>query len=53
MVALDDRLPRQFRVEINALLVPFGKHVCTAVRPKCSICPLLGMCRRVGVTTYR
>ncbi len=53
MAALEDRLPRQFRVEINALLVPFGKHVCTAVRPKCSTCPLLSMCRRVGVTTQR
>jgi endonuclease-3 len=53
MAALEDRLPRQFRVEINALLVPFGKHVCTAVRPKCTTCPLLSMCRRVGVTTHR
>lgn len=53
MAALEERLPRQYRVEINALLVPFGKHVCTAVRPKCSTCPLLGMCRQVGVTTHR
>ncbi|HEY4129574.1 MAG TPA: hypothetical protein VGM50_03105, partial [Gemmatimonadaceae bacterium] len=29
MVALERVLPRRYRVEINRLLVPFGKHVCT------------------------
>jgi endonuclease-3 len=53
MAALHERLPRTYRVEINALLVPFGKHVCTGVRPKCSTCPLLSMCRQVGVTSHR
>jgi endonuclease III len=53
MAALHDRLPQTYRVEINALLVPFGKHVCTGVRPKCSTCPLLSMCRQVGVTDHR
>jgi endonuclease III len=37
----------------NALLVPFGKHICTGTRPKCSTCPLLQMCRQVGVTSHR
>ena len=40
-------------VEINRLLVPFGKHVCTGTRPRCSTCPVLDMCRQVGVTTHR
>ncbi len=53
MAALQEKLPKAYRVEINALLVPFGKHVCTGVRPKCSTCPLLSMCRRVGVTSHR
>jgi endonuclease-3 len=53
MAALQEKLPRQYWVEINALLVPFGKHVCTGVRPKCSTCPLLEMCRQVGVTSHR
>jgi endonuclease-3 len=53
MVALEEKLPRRYWVEINALLVPFGKHVCTGVRPKCSTCPLLDMCRQVGVTKHR
>jgi endonuclease-3 len=53
MLALQEKLPRRYWVEINALLVPFGKHVCTGVRPRCSTCPLLDMCRQVGVTTHR
>jgi endonuclease III len=51
--ALEAALPRRYWVEINRLLVPFGKHVCTGVRPKCSTCPVLDMCRQVGVTTHR
>lgn len=53
MAALHEKLPDVYRVEINALLVPFGKHVCTGVRPKCATCPLLSMCKRVGVTSHR
>lgn len=53
MLALEERLPAEHRVEINRLLVPFGKHVCTGVRPKCSTCPVLEMCQRVGVTAHR
>ena len=53
MVALHEKLPREYRVEINALLVPFGKHVCTGDAPKCSTCPLLDTCQQVGVTTHR
>ncbi len=53
MAALQEKLPRPYWVEINALLVPFGKHICTGTRPKCSTCPLREMCRQVGVTSYR
>ena len=51
--ALERALPRRWWVDINRLLVPFGKHVCTGVRPKCGTCPLLDMCARVGVTGHR
>ena len=53
MAALQEKLPKRYWVEINALLVPFGKHVCTGSLPKCSTCPLLEMCRQVGVTAHR
>ena len=52
-LALEAKLPREFWVEINALLVPFGKHICTGTAPKCSTCPVVEMCQRVGVTTHR
>jgi endonuclease-3 len=53
MRALERKLPKQYWVEINRLLVPFGKHVCTGRLPKCSTCPVLEMCRQVGVTEHR
>jgi len=53
MVALEKILPKRYRIEINRLLVPFGKHVCTGQRPKCSTCPVLEYCKQVGVTTHR
>jgi endonuclease-3 len=53
MAELEGRLPPRFWVEINALLVPFGKHVCTGRLPKCSSCPVLDMCRQVGVEAHR
>ena len=53
MVALEQVLPERYRVEINERLVPFGKHICTGTRPKCSTCPVLDMCRQVGVTDHR
>lgn len=53
MRALQVKLPERYRVDINRLLVPFGKHICTGVRPKCSTCPVLEMCRQVGVTEHR
>lgn len=49
MTALEENLPKEFWVDINRLLVPFGKHVCTGSRPKCPICPLQEMCPKVGV----
>ncbi|OYD84178.1 endonuclease III domain-containing protein [Azospirillum brasilense] len=53
MVALMELLPRPYWVEINERLVPFGKWICTGDRPRCSTCPMLSMCRQVGVTTHR
>ena len=52
-IALEAVLPQRYDVEINERLVPFGKFVCTGIRPKCSTCPLLRWCRQVGVTSHR
>lgn len=53
LAALETTLPEQYWITINRLLVPFGKHICTGTRPKCSTCPVLDMCRQVGVTEHR
>jgi endonuclease III len=52
-VALEGKLPRRYWVEINRLLVPFGKHICTGALPRCSECPVLEFCRQVGVERHR
>ena len=49
MVALEAKLPREYWIDINRLLVPFGKHICTGERPHCSTCPVLDMCQQVEV----
>jgi endonuclease-3 len=53
MRELQARLAKKYWVEINKLLVPFGKFICTAKKPKCSTCPVLEYCRQAGVTTQR
>ncbi|KAA3664769.1 MAG: endonuclease III [Chloroflexi bacterium] len=53
MNALTTTLPNRYWIEINRLLVPFGKHICTGPRPKCSTCPLNTQCPRIGVTSFR
>lgn len=53
MTALVEKLPRRYWIEINRLLVPFGKHICTGKLPHCSTCPVLDMCQQVGVTAHR
>lgn len=53
MEALYAKLPEKHWVDINRLLVPFGKHICTGRLPKCSTCPVLEMCQQVGVKEHR
>jgi endonuclease-3 len=53
MVALQEKLPRPYWLEINRLLVPFGKYICTGRLPHCSTCPVLEYCQQVGVTAHR
>jgi endonuclease-3 len=53
MLALEAILPEPHWIDINRLLVPFGKHICTGKFPHCSTCPVLDMCQQVGVTSHR
>jgi endonuclease-3 len=53
MAALEAKLPREHWIDINRLLVPFGKHICTGQLPACSTCPVLEMCQQLGVKSHR
>jgi endonuclease-3 len=53
LLELEAKLPRRYWIEINRLLVPFGKHICTGNLPHCSTCPVLDMCQQVGVKAHR
>jgi endonuclease-3 len=50
---LRKKLPRQYWLRINDLLVTYGQNQCTPISPKCSSCPLTKMCDRVGVGKSR
>jgi endonuclease-3 len=51
--ALRKKLPKQYWLVINDLLVTFGQNQCTPVSPRCSTCPLYNLCDRVGVGKSR
>ncbi|MCX7838462.1 MAG: endonuclease III [Anaerolineae bacterium] len=52
-MALREKLPRAYWIEINDELVALGQNVCHPTSPKCSICPVRAYCDRVGVTRSR
>ena len=53
MAKLEDIIDRKHWIDINRILMPFGKHICVLHAPYCSTCPLLSYCRQVGVTKHR
>lgn len=53
MKALEETVPTKKWIDINRLLMPFGKHICVLRSPFCSTCPVLEYCRQVGVTRHR
>ena len=53
MEELEGKVPRKKWIDINRLIMPFGKHICTSKLPHCSTCSVLEYCRQVGVTTHR
>jgi endonuclease-3 len=52
-MALRAKLPQAYWIELNELLVPYGQNICQPVSPRCSICPLLNDCPRLGVRHSR
>jgi len=52
-MALRKKLPREYWIEFNDLLVTYGQNLCTPVSPKCSQCLLSTYCARKGVEKHR
>ena len=50
---LEEKVPEKKWIDINRLLMPFGKHICTGKLPHCSTCPVLEYCHQIGVTSHR
>ncbi|MGB8647766.1 MAG: endonuclease III [Anaerolineae bacterium] len=52
-LALREKLPPRYWLEINALLVALGQNICRPTTPNCSHCPVYEFCERVGVSKQR
>ncbi|MFP4141792.1 MAG: endonuclease III domain-containing protein [Thermoplasmata archaeon] len=42
---LEEKMPKKYWIEINRLMVVFGKNICKPRNPECERCPLADMCR--------
>src|SRR3990172_10061639 len=51
--ALREKLPKQYWMEYNELLVSFGQQLCRPISPMCSQCPAERYCDKAGVTVHR
>jgi endonuclease III len=52
-MALRAKLPRQYWIEINDLLVAMGQTICRPTSPRCSLCPIKKYCAKIGVVRSR
>ncbi len=41
---LEKKIPKKYWIEINRLMVQFGKEICRPRNPRCDECPLTHMC---------
>jgi endonuclease III len=51
--ALRAKLPAEYWLRYNTLLVAFGRNTCRPISPLCSVCPIAVCCDRVGVKISR
>ena len=49
-MALRRKLPEQYWIRINSILVAFGQGTCKPVRPHCDRCIIASQCPQIGVT---
>ena len=51
--ALREKLPKEFWIEFNSLLVLWGQNVCKPISPFCSQCPVGSLCTRINIDKSR
>lgn len=52
-MALRERLPQEYWIEYNDLLVTWGQNICKPISPFCSKCAIKPHCKQIGVTRHR
>jgi endonuclease-3 len=52
-MALREKLPKEYWIEYNDLLVTWGQNICRPISPFCSRCAVLPHCKQVGVVRNR
>jgi endonuclease-3 len=52
-MALREKLPKDYWIEYNDLLVTWGQNICRPISPFCSRCAVLPYCRQMGVARNR
>jgi len=50
---LRDKLPQEYWIRYNSLLVAFGQSICRPISPRCSECVIRDKCMRVGISKSR
>jgi len=50
---LREKLPKEYWIEYNDILVTYGQNVCVPISPKCSICPIEKYCPKIDVIKHR
>jgi len=51
--ALAGLVPKKYWIELNNLMVKYGRGICLPRKPKCGVCRIKRYCRRVGVVESR
>jgi endonuclease III len=52
-MALRKKLPHEYWIEYNDLLVTWGQNICRPISPFCSRCAVRPYCKQVGVEKHR
>jgi len=52
-IVLRKKLPQDWWIGYNDLLVAFGQTICKPISPLCSKCPIVQYCPKIGVKNHR